>query len=49
MNLLPLPIFDGGQFVIFTIEALQKKEMSESVKEKIGMFSWILIFMQYFN
>ncbi|MGZ6254431.1 MAG: M50 family metallopeptidase [Candidatus Chromulinivorax sp.] len=43
MNLLPLPIFDGGQFVIFTIEALQKKEMSESVKEKIGMFSWILI------
>jgi len=43
MNLLPLPIFDGGQFVIFTIEAIRKKEMSESIKEKIGMLSWFLI------
>jgi len=43
MNLLPLPIFDGGQFVIFTIEAILKREMSESVKEKIGAFSWFLI------
>lgn len=43
MNLLPLPIFDGGQFVLFTIETLMKREMSDSVKEMIGMFSWILI------
>ena len=43
MNLLPLPIFDGGQFVIFTIEAITGKEMSESIKEKIGSFSWFLI------
>ena len=43
MNLLPLPIFDGGQFVIFTIEAILKREMSESIKEKIGTFSWFLI------
>jgi regulator of sigma E protease len=43
MNLLPLPIFDGGQFVIFTIETILGREMSESIKEKIGMFSWFLI------
>ena len=43
MNLLPLPIFDGGQFVIFTIETILGREMSESVKEKIGTFSWFLI------
>ena len=43
MNLLPLPIFDGGQFVIFTIETILGREMSDSIKEKIGMFSWFLI------
>lgn len=43
MNLLPLPIFDGGQFVIFTIETILGREMSETVKENIGKFSWFLI------
>jgi regulator of sigma E protease len=43
MNLLPLPIFDGGQFVLFTIETIMKREMSESIKEKIGMASWFLV------
>jgi len=43
MNLLPLPIFDGGQFVIFTIETIIKREMSDRVKEAIGAFSWFLI------
>lgn len=43
MNLLPLPIFDGGQFVIFTVEMIIGREMSDNVKEKIGMFSWFLI------
>lgn len=43
MNLLPLPIFDGGQFVIFTIEAIMRKELPSSIKEKIGTFSWLLV------
>ncbi|HSW76746.1 MAG TPA: M50 family metallopeptidase [Candidatus Saccharimonadales bacterium] len=42
MNLLPLPIFDGGQFVIFTIEAITRKELSEKVRNMIGMSSWVL-------
>jgi len=43
MNLLPLPIFDGGQFVIFTIETIMRREMSEYVKDMIGNVSWFLV------
>lgn len=42
MNLLPLPIFDGGQFVIFTIEALMRRELSERIRHYIGLSSWVL-------
>ena len=42
MNLLPLPIFDGGQFVLFTIEAITRKTLSDRVKEMIGISSWVL-------
>lgn len=42
MNLLPLPIFDGGQFVIFTIEAISRRKLSEKVRNAIGISSWIL-------
>ncbi|MCX5923662.1 MAG: M50 family metallopeptidase [Candidatus Dependentiae bacterium] len=42
MNLLPLPIFDGGQFVIFTIEAITRKELSEKVRHAVGICSWAL-------
>ncbi|MBI2352666.1 site-2 protease family protein [Candidatus Dependentiae bacterium] len=41
MNLLPLPIFDGGQFVIFTIEAIIKRSLSEKLRNFIGIGSWI--------
>ena len=42
MNLLPLPIFDGGQFIIFTIEAILRRQLSEKVRDWIGLGSWIL-------
>lgn len=42
MNLLPLPIFDGGQFVIFTIETILRRQLSEKVRHWIGMSSWFL-------
>ncbi|MBI2345228.1 site-2 protease family protein [Candidatus Dependentiae bacterium] len=42
MNLLPLPIFDGGQFVIFTIETIIKRQLSERIRHWIGISSWIL-------
>lgn len=43
MNLLPLPIFDGGQFVTFTIEAITRRRLSDRVQHIIGMVSWGMI------
>ncbi|NBV40272.1 RIP metalloprotease [bacterium] len=43
MNLLPLPIFDGGQFVIFTTETIIRRQLSDKVKEIIGLSSWLLV------
>jgi len=42
MNLLPLPIFDGGQFVIFTIETVLRRQLSERIRHWIGLSSWFL-------
>jgi regulator of sigma E protease len=42
MNLLPLPIFDGGQFVIFTTEAVTRRQLSEKVRNLIGISSWVM-------
>lgn len=42
MNLLPLPIFDGGQFVIFTTETVTRRELSERIRHYIGISSWVL-------
>lgn len=42
MNLLPLPIFDGGQFVIFTTEAIIGHQLSERVRHWIAVSSWVL-------
>jgi regulator of sigma E protease len=42
MNLLPLPIFDGGQFVIFTIETIMRRQLSERIRHWIGVSSWVL-------
>ena len=40
INLLPIPIFDGGQFTIFTIEAITRRSLSEKIQDIIGMVSW---------
>src|SRR4029077_10748664 len=42
INLLPLPIFDGGQFVIFTIEAIIRRQLSERIRHWIAVSSWVL-------
>ncbi len=42
MNLLPLPIFDGGQFVIFTIEAITRRSLSDQTRQIIASVSWII-------
>lgn len=43
LNLLPLPILDGGQALFYTIEALIGKPMPTRLKEYIHLGSWLLI------
>jgi regulator of sigma E protease len=42
LNLIPLPIFDGGQMFIFSVERLVGKTLCASVRNMIGMGCWIL-------
>jgi regulator of sigma E protease len=43
INLLPLPILDGGQLLFVTIEALIGREIPHSVKMGIHIASWLLV------
>lgn len=43
VNLLPLPIFDGGQFVIFTTETILRRKLSDKAVEIINISSWVLM------
>lgn len=43
MNILPLPIFDGGQILFETIEAVTGKPLSEKTRENIHYYSWLAV------
>lgn len=43
INLIPLPIFDGGQILFYTIEAITGKPLSEQIREYIHYLTWILV------
>lgn len=43
LNLLPLPILDGGQILFRTIEAIIRRPLSMKVKEYIHITSWLFI------
>jgi len=43
MNLLPLPVLDGGQIVLETIEKIRGKRISEKTKLVILEICWILL------
>ena len=51
INLLPLPIFDGGQIVTYTIEALIGRELPEKIKYAIHIANVIalLVFILYIS
>jgi regulator of sigma E protease len=42
-NVLPLPIFDGGQVLFFTIEALTGKPLSDKARENIHYYTWLFV------
>ncbi len=41
-NLLPLPILDGGQLLIITLESLSGKHLSEKARIAIANLCWLL-------
>jgi regulator of sigma E protease len=40
-NVLPFPIFDGGQALLITIETLKGKPLSDGTRESIAYYTWI--------
>jgi len=43
LNLIPLPILDGGQLLFYTIEAIIRRPLPLKVREYIFIASWLLI------
>lgn len=42
LNLIPIPILDGGQILFYTIEAVAGRQLPVKVKEYIHIACWIL-------
>lgn len=42
LNLIPIPILDGGQILFYTIEAVIKRPLPDKVKEYIHIACWVL-------
>lgn len=42
-NLLPLPVLDGGRFLLYTIEAIRRKPLSQKVENVLMIISWVLV------
>ena len=43
LNLIPLPIVDGGQILYYTIEAIIRRPIPAKVREYIHIASWIFV------
>lgn len=43
LNLIPLPILDGGQLLFYTIEAIIGRPLNTKVREYIHIASWLLV------
>jgi len=47
INLIPLPITDGGQLVFTTIEAIIRRPIPENIRAAIHNISWILVLVLF--
>jgi regulator of sigma E protease len=45
LNLLPVPVLDGGQILILVIESLRRRDLSLKVKERINQVGFVMIVM----
>ncbi|MFW6368477.1 MAG: site-2 protease family protein, partial [Spirochaetota bacterium] len=44
MNLLPIPVFDGGQIVISLVEAVRRKSLSPRALQRYQMIGALMVF-----
>ena len=45
LNLLPIPLLDGGQITVLLVESLFRRDLSLKVKERINQLGFLLIVM----
>ena len=45
MNLLPIPILDGGNIAVLLFESVIRRDLSVVVKERITQFGFVLLLM----
>lgn len=43
LNLIPLPIVDGGQIVVTTLETITRKSLPEKVRNVVHIVCWVLV------
>jgi regulator of sigma E protease len=43
LNLLPIPVLDGGQIAILLVESVRRRDLSLRVKERIHQVGFVLI------
>lgn len=43
INLLPIPMLDGGHLVVFFLEGARRKQLTEKQRERIQLFGLVLI------
>ncbi len=45
LNLMPIPVLDGGQIFILLIESLRRRDLSLRIKERVNQFGFLMIVM----
>jgi regulator of sigma E protease len=45
LNLLPIPVLDGGQITVLLVETLRRKDLTTRLKERIQQVGFVLILM----
>ncbi len=43
MNLLPIPVLDGGHITILLIESVMRRDMSIAIKERVTQFGFMML------
>jgi regulator of sigma E protease len=45
LNLLPIPVLDGGHIAIMALEGIARRDFSAAVKEKMLLAGFVLILL----